>query len=214
MNALVLLLTIATYTLMLRSGDRIRVDGPVTEENGVVTFRMNGLLYSMPSTEIETRLTAAEPASREAEEKKRLKVSAEERDRLLRELEGNHAGTPAPSTQTVPPAPPPPSAAEVKEKTGEEWEWRQMARDHEERIRRATEDLQLLEERIERLRHEIRGFTSLGYKPSQFTYQATQLQHAIEALPYQQLELTRAERAFAQFREDARRQGVLPGWLR
>jgi hypothetical protein len=223
MNTLILLLamTLTPSTLVLRSGERITVDGPVREENGVVMFRMNGLLYSVPASEIETQVAPAAPSARPArsldsarDDRRPLAVSPVERDRLLRELERNHAGAPAPSTQTVPPLPPPPSKAEVKERTHEEWQWRQMARDHEESVLRANENLQLIEQRIEELENQIRTFTSLGYKPWQFTYQSRQLLNAADALPGARLAIARAERALAQFREDARRQGILPGWLR
>lgn len=214
MNTLVLLLTIATSTLVLRSGDRITAEGPVREENGVITFRMNGLLYSIPASEVVTR-DAPPDTEKRPEEPLRLKISAEELERRLKELEQNHSGTPAPPEQLkLQPPPPPPSKAEVEEQTREEWQWRRMARDHEENLRRAIEDVQLLEDRIEQLRRQIVTFTNLGYKPRQFTYQTTQLQYAIDSLPAAELEVTRAERALEQFREDARRLGVLPGWLR
>jgi hypothetical protein len=212
MHALVLLLTI-TSTLVLKSGDRITAEGPVREENGVVTFRMNGLLYSIPATEIESTVEGAIQA-RPADDTKRLAVSAEERDRLLRKLEQNHEGKEPPAFQKLPDAPPSPTREETGRQTREEWEWRRMARDHDEQVRRAEEELELLETRIERLQSEIRSFVSLGFKPHQFTYQTSSLMLAKESLPIAQLEVTRAERARDQFREDARRQGVLPGWLR
>ena len=212
MNALVLLLTIATSTLVLRSGDRIPVEGPVREADGVVTFRSGGLLYSIPASEIETRADAPEPAP--AEEKKPLKLPPSERDRLLRELERNHSGTPAPRSQTHPVLPPAQTKAEAAQEKREEWEWRRMSRGYDEGVRRAEEELELLETRIQQLQHDIRTFVSLGFRPSQFTYQTSQLVHAKEQLPYARLEVQRAERARDEFREDARRQGVLPGWLR
>ena len=216
MNALVLLFAIATSTLVLRSGDRIAVEGPVREDKGIVTFRMNGLLYSVPLSEIdEVASRAADVASaKEAEDIRRLKVSAQERDRLLRELERNHDGQPIPPDQVLPPLPPPPSRGEVEQQRRDERSWRQMARDHEETVRRAYEDLELLEQRIIQLQNEIRTFTNLGYTPRQFTYQTSSLILAREQLPSARLEIARAERALAQLREDARREGVLPGWLR
>ena len=102
----------------------------------------------------------------------------------------------------------------MKETKREEWQWRREARAHEEAIRRAKEELELLEGRIADLRNKIQAFLALGYKPHQFTYDSTQLQHCIDSLPYARLEVTRAVRAFDQFREDARREGILPGWLR
>lgn len=214
MNALILLLTVATSTLVLRSGDRITVEGAIREENGVVTFRMNGLLYSVLASEIALRTNEVEVET-EAEKTRRLKVSAEERDRRLRELEQNHTGTPASREQLhIQPPPPPPTPAERAEEKREEQTWRRMSREYEESVRRAQEELQLLETRIEELKHEIRGFTSLGFTPEQFTYQTARLVKTQERLPAARLEIARAERALAQFREDARRDGVLPGWLR
>ena len=206
MYALILLLT---TTLVLRSGDRIEVHGPVKEENGVVTFRMNGLLYSLPASEIVSRAAAPADEAPETKAVRRLAVSAAERDRRIRELEQNRAGVPAPPEQLRMTLPPPP-----RETKHEERYWRAQAREHEEVLRRAQEDLALLETRLEELKSQIRAFVSLGYKPVQFTYQSTQLVRTEERLPAAQLEVTRAERALAQFREDARREGVLPGWLR
>ena len=216
MNTLVLLFTIAASTLVLRSGDRIPVEGPVREEKGVVTFRSNGLLYSMPASEIDHEATRAGEVAHEkkVDDIRRLRVSAEERDRLLRELEKNHEGQPIPPDQVLPPLPPPPTRGEVEQRKRDETTWRQMSRAHEESVRRAYEDLELLEETILKLQNEIRAFTNLGYTPRQFTYQTTRLAQALEQLPFARLEITREERALAQFREDARREGILPGWLR
>lgn len=214
MNALILLLTVATSTLVLRSGDRITVQGPIREENGVITFRQNGLLYSIPASEIVDE-TPAPAAKSSAEDVRRLKLSPEERDRRLRELERNHSGTPAPPEQLkLQPPPPPPTPAEAAATKREEQYWRARAREHEESVRRAYEELQLLEGRIEELKSQIHALVSLGYKPFQFTYQSTRLARAIEQIPAAQLDIARAERAQAQFREDARRDGILPGWLR
>ena len=208
MNALLLLLTLTTSTLVLRSGDRIAVEGKLREADGVYTFRSGGLLYSLPATEV-LRVEEARPATVEPP-KRKLRLSDEERKRLLEELEKNHGGTaPAPPQEFVPEAP----AASI-EPVGEEAQWRARARDHEESIRRAQEELGLLEARIEELRTQIHSFVSLGYQPRQFTYQTTQLAHAMEQVPYAKLEVTRAERAWTQFKEDARKAGVMPGWLR
>ena len=210
MNALILLLTLTT-TLVLRSGDRIKVEGPVKEENGVVTFRLDGLLYSMPATEIVSKISD-DDATPEAKPVRRLAVSAEERDRRLRELEKNRSGQPVAQPELR--LPPPPTKAEAAEEKAAEREWRARAREHEEAVLRAREDLRLLEERIERLENEIRTFVALGFEPRQFTYQTSRLVLTKERLPAAQLEIERAERAQAQFREEARREGVLPGWLR
>ena len=220
MNALLLLLTVAS-TLVLRSGDRIAVEGPVREEKGVVMFRSGGVLYSMPASEIE-KVEAAPPAPErpkavEEEPKtlpKRLRVSDEERKRILEQLEKNRAGTPAPKTTPIEEQYPPPTQGEVEQQKREEWEWRREARAYEESLRRAQEDLQLLETRVRELQDQIESLFNLGYKPHQFTYQTTQLARTQEKIPAARLEVERAQRAYDQFREDARRLGILPGWLR
>lgn len=209
MNSLLLVLTLTSSVLVLQSGDRIAVEGDLTERDGVYTFRNGGALYSVRTSEV----LRIETTVSDVEEKpvKKLRLSEEERKRLIEELEKNHGGTPPPPQRLLDqpsPAPPP-------QPTGPgESEWRSRARMHEEDLRRAHEDLELLERRIEGLRDEILGLLNLGYRPRQFTWQTTQLARAEEQLPYARLEVRRAERALAQFKEDARRAGVLPGWLR
>jgi len=205
MNALLLLLTL-TSTLVLRSGDRIVVEGTPREADGVYTFRSGGLLYSLPASEV-LRIEDVPAAVKETPTKK-LRVSEEERKRLLEELAKNHDGQP-PQPQKLLDDPPPPPASDP-----DEAHWRARARAHEENIRRAQEDLALLEMRAEELREQIHSFVSLGYQPRQFTYQTTQLARALEQIPAAKLEITRAERAWQEFQEDARKAGVLPGWLR
>jgi hypothetical protein len=217
MNALVLLLAL-TSTLVLRSGDRILVEGKPVEKEGVVLFRTGGVLYSLPAIEIERIETNENAPSTKAtpetkkETPKRKAVSEEERKRLLAELEKNHGGPP--SAQTPPRLDPPPTREEVKEAKREEAQWRREARAYEEAVRRAQEELALLESRVSELQSKIQSLVSLGYKPSQFTYDTTRLQQTIEQIPYAKLAVEQAIRANEQFREDARREGVLPGWLR
>lgn len=215
MHALVLLAVLQT-TLVLHSGDRIAVEGKAVEKDGVLTFRSQGMLFSLPASEV-SRIEEAQPASESKIEVtapkavKRRPVSEDERKRLLAELEKNHSGSaPAPPPE-LPPAPTREEARDIKR---EETSWRREARFHEEAVRRAKEDLELLESKALELQDKIRSLTAQGYKPSQFTYDTTQLQYTLDRLPQARLEITRAERAQQQFREDARREGVMPGWLR
>ena len=207
-------------TIILRSGHRIEVAGPAREENGRLVFRVEGgSLYSIPLAEIDveaTRATAvAEPTVvTPPSDRLKLRVSEEERKRLLKELEKNHSGTPAPRQRSLEEPPPPPSAEEKSQSSREEWAWRDRARAHEETVRQSEENLQMLVDRVAQLRSQIAGFLSLGYKPSQFSYQSTQLQYTLDRIPYAELDVQRARRAYEQFREDARKQGVMPGWLR
>ena len=81
-------------------------------------------------------------------------------------------------------------------------------------MRQCQEELQLLIDRERNLQDEILGLMSLGYKGDQFAHQVLSLAATRDQIPRAQLELERAERALAQFMDDARRQGILPGWLR
>jgi hypothetical protein len=211
-------LTIPTPTLVLRNGARIDVDGSVRQEETKVVFRSFGVLYSMSATQVDFDATRAAGLNvtmvRGENDRAKLKVSPEERDRLLRALEQNHTGTPAdPAGLKTPPQQQPPSGASIAD-TDDEWSWRRNARAHEESVRRAKEELQLLNDRAEKLRQQIRNFVSLGYKANQFTYQTSELQTTYDSLPRAQLEVERAQRELDQFRDDARRLGVMPGWLR
>ncbi|MEO6259350.1 MAG: hypothetical protein ABIP63_03335 [Thermoanaerobaculia bacterium] len=212
-----LLMTVAlalpATSMVLRSGERIEVDGPIRQEQGRVIFRADGVLYSVPLSEVDfdlTRAVSENVTMVRGDERMRLKKSKEERDRLLRELEKNHSGTAAPPLKSTP------VQRESVEPASnrDEWSWRQAARSYEDEVRHSEEEVQLLSDRIERLRHEISTFISLGYRPNQFSYQTSELQFAIDSLPRAELQVARARRALDQFRDDARRQGVLPGWLR
>jgi hypothetical protein len=215
-------LVLLTSTLVLRTGDRIAIDGPAAERNGTVIFRSAGALYSLPLTEIDVNATRmvnegvpAAGAGALDSSPRPLKVSAAERERLLRDLEQNHSGRPATEQRwQTEPLPAPPTREPSAENNAEEWRWRREARGYEEGVRQARENLNLLLDRVDRLRDEIRGLLSLGYKPESFTYQTTMLARTQDLIPGAELELTRAQRAYDQFRDDARRQGVMPGWLR
>ena len=200
-------------TLVLRSGQHIDVDAPWREENGRIVFRANGTLFSVPKDDVDldtTRALAAPPLVVSPPGTLKLKATEEERKRLIAELEQNHSGTPGPRgvvagvttvEESIPPNP-------------DEWDWRNRARNYEERLRQARENRDLLVTRAEQLRSHISSLFSLGYRPSQFTYDTAQLQYTLEAIPAAELEITRAQRAYDQFRDDARRMGIPPGWIR
>jgi hypothetical protein len=210
---LITALSIPTPTLVLRSGDRLDVDGSVRIDQGRVIFRSGGALYSVPESEVDLEATRAAVANSvvKAETTMRLKVSEAERTRLLKELEQNHTGTP--TTTTLPPITVTSSSAR-EQASQDEWAWRRDAQSYEESIRRAREEVELLTARAEALRAHISGLLALGYRPRQFTYDSTALQVTLEQIPRAELEVTRAERAFALFKENARKLGIPPGWLR
>jgi hypothetical protein len=210
-------LSLPTNTLVLKSGVRFAVDGVVTEQDGRVVFRSHGALYSLPSSEVDFEATKGSVSAvevRASEEKPKIKVSDAEKQRLLRELERNHSGTPASHDLGRVPHDPTEDMTPAEKGSTEEWAWRRQARAHEEAIRQAKEDLDLLRDKIAHLRTQIASFINQGYKPAQFSYQSTELQNAIDAVPQAELMVQRAERAYAEFRDDARRLNVLPGWLR
>jgi hypothetical protein len=218
MNPGTLLMIVVSATLVLRTGERIDVTGPIREVDGQVVFRVpGGPLYSLPASEIDETATAAleEERRKEAEPAaKRLKVTPAERDRLLADLARNRNGQPPVPQRLLTEPVPEPTRAERQADRDAEWEWRRQSRAYEENVRRAEENLQMLLNRIDELESEIRGFLSLGYKARQFTYQTTSLVRTREQIPAAELAVTQARRAWEQFREDARRQGVMPGWLR
>lgn len=211
---LITALTMPTQFLVLRSGDRINVDGSVTIERGIVTFRSFGRLYSIPETEVDfdaTRALTMPTTVVRPEAATKLKVTPEERDRLLHDLEQNHAGTAPGELQPVTLATP---AQRERATQNDEWNWKSQAQAYEESIRRAREEIDMLRSRAEQLQNEIRFLLARGYQPSQFTYDSTQLQLTRDSIPRAELELQRAEREYAQFQDNARRQGIPPGWLR
>jgi hypothetical protein len=203
---------ILTTSLILRNGTHFDVEGPIREEHGRIIFRTSGLLYSIPLEEVDleaTRSAITRMVVARSEPDRKFVVSASERDRLLRALEQNHSGERRAEidlTRVYEPRQSPDK--------GDEWSWRTSARGYEEAVRRAKEDVELLRARAEGLKNQIQQFFALGYNPKQFTYQSTELQLTADQIPAAELEVTRAERAYDQFRDDARRQGIMPGWLR
>ena len=137
-------LTIPTPTLVLKTGKRFAVDGSISVKENIVLFRSGGSLYSVPSEEVDfeaTRAAATTVTVTPVDETSKLKVTAAERERLLRDLEQNHAGTPASKEQTELASAPVPPSNRSKE---DEWSWRTSAREYEENVRRAREQLDLL----------------------------------------------------------------------
>lgn len=235
MNVLALLLvtalTIPSPAVVLKNGTRIDVDGSIRVEAERVVFRANGgTLYSLPLAEVDLDATktatvqpviiapAPQPDVKDAAptplpQRLGLKLRESERDRLLRDLEQNHNGkpaTPQKSIDVVAPA----ETRDDRASAEDEWTWRRRAHEYEEAVIQARENLALLRRRVDELRRRIVMLTGLGYRPQQFTYDTTELQLAIDRMPYAELEVERAERAYAQFKEDARRMGIMPGWLR
>jgi hypothetical protein len=224
--ALAALATENPPALVLRSGVTIPVSGRITEVGQTLIFRSNGTLYSIRNSEVDFELTnrLAEESLRPKKEESNvaaLKVSAEERDRLLKELEKSRAAAPSIASlaqqRPTPPAtrelvvPERRAAADTKD---EERYWRHRSKSYEENLRQRQEDLDFLRKKEQRLEDDILGFLSLGYKPNQFSYQVRELERAREDQERAELELRRAQRQLEEFQDEARREGILPGWLR
>jgi len=208
-------LTIHTNSLVLRNGQHISVDGgTVNVKDGHVLFQSNGALYSvvMDEVDFDASTQAETPAAVQQERPGRLRVSAEEKQRLLKELEDNHSGSPGlPAELHLSPGP---SPQETDQMNQAEWSWRNQAHAYEEAIRQAQEHLDLLRDKAAALQAHITGLLALGYRPVQFSWDTTVLAYTQEAIPYAELDVQRVQRQYDQFREDARRMGVMPGWLR
>ena len=212
---LVTSLTIQTNTLVLRTGQRLPVDdGAATVADGHVLFHSAGALYSIDILDVDLRAMnqTETPAVVTPDRPGRLRVSAEEKQRLLKELEDNHAGTSGlPAKLYLSPGPTP---EEVNQEFNAEWSWRKQAHTYEEAIRQAQDHLDLLRDKVAALQGHISGLLSLGYRPIQFSWDTTLLEYTREQIPYAEQNVQAIQRQYDQWREDARRMGVMPGWLR
>lgn len=228
-------------TIVLKAGERIAVSGGVTLDGSRAVFRTReGALYSIPVDEIDVEATAnaspdpvAPRKARTAAENKALDalvsataskslagrtlvVSEEEKRRLLDALKESR-GTPEPP-RPYQPVSFDDSKSAPREMAGdrdsEEWVWRDRARGFQESVKQRKEELRMLVDKEQQLSDEIIGLMNRGYNGNQFSYQVLSLARVRDEIPYARLELERSERALAQFMDDARRQGILPGWLR
>lgn len=208
--------------LVLRAGNTISVDGALTRNGNRVIFRSGGTLYSLPIDEIDVVATNEREESRRNEANRtaedrvvRLKKGAAEREKIFAEL--NDTGKDSPPAPEVRPLPKPSPESEARrreEERREEHYWRQEARAYGDAVERATEELAYLIEREQKLEDEIILLMSLGYTPKDFSLNVYQLDRTRDAIERMKLEVARAQRAFDRFRDDARKAGALPGWLR
>jgi hypothetical protein len=208
--------------LVLRSGHQIAVEGEVTLQQGKVVFRHpSGVLYSLPLAEVD--IVATERANhvgveawreREVPESEsplsgRLRVSKAEKERLLKELEKSRGTPVARKIEAAPVV----EEVEVRDRS-EEMAWRAASKRLEEQVRSLAERVQMLRDRIEYLEDQIRTFIGMGMPGDQYGGNMIQLQDSRAMLEEAQLALASAQRELEDFREQARRAGILPGWLR
>lgn len=225
-HVLLLLLLLRTLpseidTLILKSGERIEIEGSVTIEDNTAIFRLaNGTLVSMPSDEIDLEGTASVNTETPARgkmpgtERKRLRVTDEEKRRLLSELEKSKAPRSV-SRQSLPAVLPKTTDSNVEvEGESDELYWRRASRELQENLRQAKEKLDLLTVRERRLQDELLSLRAAGYDTRDFSYVVFELQDTRDAMDQAGLDIQRAKRELAQFQQDAQREGILPGWLR
>jgi len=81
-------------------------------------------------------------------------------------------------------------------------------------VEAAKQQLAMLEEQENALERKIITLLGLGYGPGDFTYDSLALERTRAAIPGARLAVQNAERAYEDFRDEARRKGILPGWLR
>jgi hypothetical protein len=218
---------ILTATLFVLEGGS-RIEGEVVgRQNGRLLIRTsNGLVYSVEERSIVSESSSAaipprKPASpgvpKDAKSilsSQRIRVSAKEKQRLLTELSKNRRGKPAPlqSWEKKKPAAVE-SSLEVTERSDESW-WREQSRQKEEAVRRAEEQLELYTRREREIEDTVRMMLLSGVHPNSLGYQMNHLSDMRTMRDQARLEIERAKRELATFRDDARKEGILPGWLR
>ncbi|HVR42747.1 MAG TPA: hypothetical protein VMS56_04815 [Thermoanaerobaculia bacterium] len=215
--------------IVLRTGERIAVAGEIRVEGTQVVFRTPaGRLYSIALDEVDLEKTAADPdvpaAAGSAPEKapeaepaeappaeRKLVVSKEEKERLLRELEGNRSGTEAPEQRALTREGLEEELDRREREREREGPWRAAARAIRERIAQSREAVERLRQRERRLDDEIMALLALGLDPGNHLLQRDQTRADLDRA---RASLAATEREMAGLEEEARRAGALPGWLR
>lgn len=220
-------LTSPVEEIVLLNGAVIEVDDLVRVERGRLIYAgPDGVLYSIRLTDIDVEETDARlPANRKpkrsapepAQEVSRsslprdLPVSEEEKRRILEEMESkSHTGRPR-----NPEAEPAEADLEiaVEGETGE-WEWRAAARRFNAAIGEAKERLASARQREKELNDLLLFFSGASGDATNYSYLMYQLSDLRSLIPRLENDVRRAERERLQFLDDARRQGIPPGWLR
>lgn len=219
-------LLLASTLFLLEGGSRIEGEVVGREGGRLLVRSTNGLVYSIDEASIVSETSREAPtASRSAApaiskeprsllSSRKIKVSEHEKRRLLTELSKNHRGRSAPpqswekrQPETVE------TSLEVTERNDESW-WREQSRRKEEAVRRAREQLELYSNREREIEDGVRMMLLSGVHPDSLGYQMMQLSDMRTMREQAKLEIDRAKRDLATFRDDARKEGILPGWLR
>jgi hypothetical protein len=223
-------LTSPVEQIVLRSGAVMNVTEVVRLERGRVIFAgADGALFSIRLSDIDVEATDArlqaggkpgaagdapgQSASEEGEYlRRRLPVSEEEKRRILAEMEArSHTGRAAP--QPAYEEPEPDLRVAIRGKTDEE-EWRRRSRAHRDAVERVQRELDLAIRQERQLNDVVLFLAGRSQDASNYGYLVHQLQDVRSMIPRIRISLEQAEQAWQRFQDDARRQGVLPGWLR
>lgn len=208
--------------LELRGGEVLISEMPPVRDGTRVIVRMNGRVLSLAAEEVVRSYPFRPPDTVASARERPDGGLREDRDAVSRRFaalsrpDSRQASAPshAPPPQLIP-APvtdPGPRADAPPER--EESYWRNRSRVANERVIQAREELKLLVDREQRLNDEMLALLSLGYDESAMGRHAWQLQTTRDSIDYATLEVRRAERALQDFQEEARREGIYPGWLR
>ena len=229
------LLATSSEVIVLRSGERIPVQEILSREGGQIVFRdTKGVLYSLPLNDGDSVTTVREEASKKPEpaeaeaeagisphdDKMKLAVSAEEKERLLRTLEKTaRRGTPPVLPEAEPeeeaePGETEPGEAESTKEDDEEQRWRARAQAARDRVAQAEAQLD------EAIRHERALNDFLLYvggasgNADQHSNLMNDLADTRDRIPRLREAVDEARQALSDLQTEANRAGVLPGWLR
>jgi hypothetical protein len=223
-------LTSPVEQIVLRSGAVMNVTEVVRLERGrVIVAGADGALFSIRLSDIDVEATdarlqvegkpeAAKDAPRQSASEegeylpRKLPVSEEEKRRILAEMEKkSHTGraVPQPAYDEAEPD----LKVSIRGKSDEE-EWRRRSRAHRDAIERAQRELDLAIRQERQLNDVVLFFAGRSGDASNYGYLVHQLQDVRSMIPRLRISLEQAEQAWQRFQDDARRQGVLPGWLR
>jgi hypothetical protein len=213
----------ASQVLVLRSGERIEVLGELKKDGDRVVFKArSGTLYSLPASDIDEKATLAAAAATPRKDAraplpKRLKGDAATKKRLLSELSKSR-GTPSPAAPAPAVSASKPSAVDEAAKeealAAEEETWRRNARALDNQVADAEQRIRDLTERERALNDGILSMLAMGHPQEHLGLQVRELQDTQSYLEQAKRELERVTRERAAFQDDARRRGILPGWLR
>lgn len=204
-----------------------RIEGEIVERaNGRVIVRTaTGVLYSLAESSIrsesvtpvslpEVRATAVKRERSARLPDLKIRVADAEKKRLLAELSKNHSGKTAPKQSwEIARAEPAEEQLVVTERSDESY-WREESRKRGEAVLQAKERLELMTRREQELEDTVRMMLATGVNPDYMGHQMNALADARTMRDQARLDIGRAERDFRALQEDARREGILPGWLR